>query len=48
MNVLLHFKAQNLKLYENSSRLPITGYQFYGQPIEGRDTVNIVAKGERK
>jgi hypothetical protein len=48
MEVLLHFKMQNLKLHENSTKPPITGYQFNGQPIEGTDTMNIVPKGEGK
>jgi hypothetical protein len=42
MDLLFHFKTQELNLTETSTEATLTGSTFGGQPIEGTDTVNIV------
>jgi hypothetical protein len=42
MDLLFHFKTQELGLDENSTEAILTGSTFGGQPIQGTDTVNIV------
>lgn len=48
MDLLFHFKTQELSLNENSTEAALTGTTYGGQPIEGTDTVNIVPKGKSK
>lgn len=42
MDLLFHFKTQELNLTESSSEAMLTGYTFGGLYIQGTDTVNIV------
>jgi hypothetical protein len=42
MDLLFHFKTQELDLDESSNEATLTGATFGGQPIQGTDTVNIV------
>lgn len=44
MDLLFHFKTQELNLEENSTEATLTGETYGGNPIEGTDTVNIVPK----
>jgi hypothetical protein len=46
MDVLFHFKTQELNLTASSTGATLTGATFGGQPIQGTDTVNIVPKGK--
>ncbi len=46
MDLLFHFKTQELHLDENSTEATLTGYTHDGEFIWGTDTVNIVSKGE--
>jgi hypothetical protein len=42
VDLLLHFRTQELQLDENSVKAPLTGSTLGGQTIEGIDTVTIV------
>jgi len=44
LDMLFHFKTQDLNLTEDSTEATLTGMTDDGQPIEGMDTVNIVPK----
>ena len=44
MDLLLHFKTEDLILNINSTEASLTGKTMDGTPIEGADTVNIVPK----
>jgi hypothetical protein len=44
LDLIFHFKTQELDLDENSTEATLTGETFDGIPIEGTDTVNIVPK----
>jgi len=44
MDMLLHFKTQDLNLNQDSAEATLTGETMGGTPIEGTDTVNIVPK----
>ena len=44
MDLLFHFKTQELNLTESSTEATLTGETYGGNPIEGTDTVNIVPK----
>jgi len=44
MDLLFHFKTQELDLDENSTEATLTGSTYDGDPIQGTDTVNIVPK----
>jgi len=46
MDMLFHFKTQELDLDENSTEATLSGETIDGTPIEGTDTVNIVPKGK--
>jgi hypothetical protein len=46
VDLLFHFKGQELDLDEDSTEATLTGTTFDGVPIEGTDTVNIVPMGE--
>jgi hypothetical protein len=46
MDLLFHFKTQELNLTASSTEATLTGTTFGGQPIQGTDTVNIVPKGK--
>lgn len=46
VDVIFHFKTQELALDENSTDATLTGETMVGAPIEGVDTVNIVPKGK--
>ena len=48
LDLLLHFKTQELKLDKNSTEatLTLTGITYDGHAIIGRDRVNIVPKGK--
>ncbi|MBL7208954.1 MAG: hypothetical protein ISS52_02525 [Dehalococcoidia bacterium] len=46
MDLLLHFKTQDLNLTEESTEATLTGTTYGEQPIQGTDTVNIVPKGK--
>jgi len=46
LDMLFHFKTQDLNLTEDSTEATLTGMTDDGQPIEGTDTVNIVPKGK--
>ena len=48
LDLLLHFKTQELNLDEDSTEAVLTGETNIGQPIAGTDTVNIVPKGKGK
>lgn len=47
MDMLFHFKTQDLNLDEDSTEATLTGETIDGIPIEGTDTVNIVPKGKK-
>ena len=42
MDLLLHFKTQELSLTNDSTTATLTGTTYGGQPIQGTDSVNIV------
>jgi len=42
LDLLIHFKTQDLDLDENSTEATLTGKTYSGQPIEGTDSVRIV------
>lgn len=44
MDLLFHFKTQELELDKDSTEATLTGETYGGNPIEGTDTVNIVPK----
>ena len=44
MDILLHFKTQDLNLNQDSAEATLTGETMGGTPVEGTDTVNIVPK----
>ena len=44
MDMLIHFKTQELNLSQDSTEATLTGETMSGTPIEGTDTVNIVPK----
>jgi hypothetical protein len=46
VDILFHFKTQELNLDENSTEAHLTGYTHGGEFIWGVDTVNIVPKGK--
>ncbi|MBA7569753.1 hypothetical protein ES708_11494 [subsurface metagenome] len=46
LDLLLHFKTQELNLTEESTEVTLTSETVDGQPIQGTDTVNIVPKGK--
>lgn len=46
MDLLLHFKTQDLNLDANSTKAILTDSIHGKQPIKGTDTVNIVPKGK--
>jgi len=48
LDLLLHFKTEQLGLNEESTGATLTGATYGGQPIQGTDTVNIVPKGKGK
>ncbi|HUV56184.1 MAG TPA: hypothetical protein VMV84_03020 [Dehalococcoidales bacterium] len=48
LDLLFHFKTQELDLDEDSTEATLTGATDTGQPIEGTDTVNIVPKKKGK
>jgi len=48
LDLLLHFKTQELNLDENSTEATLTGNTYDGTPIQGTDTINIVPKGKGK
>jgi parallel beta-helix repeat protein len=46
VDLLFHFKTQELQLDANSTEATLTGATTDGTPIEGTDTVKIVPKGK--
>ena len=44
MDLLLHFRTQDLNLTQDSAAATLTGKTMDGTPITGTDTVNIVPK----
>jgi hypothetical protein len=46
VDLLFHFKTQELDLDESSTEATLTGHTFDGEFIWGKDTVNIVPEGE--
>jgi len=44
LDLLFHFKTQELNLTKSSTEATLTGWTYGGNPIEGTDTVNIVPK----
>jgi hypothetical protein len=46
LDLLFHFKTQELNLNKDSTEATLTGITYDGQAIEGTDTVNIVPKGK--
>jgi len=46
IDLLFHFRTQELNLDENSTEATLTGKTNADQPIQGTDTVNIVPKGK--
>ena len=44
LDLLFHFKTQELNLTEDRTEATLTGMTYDGQPVEGTDTVNIVPK----
>jgi len=46
LDLLFHFKTQELNLDENSIEATLIGNLYDGAPIQGTDTVNIVPKGK--
>jgi len=46
LDMLFHFKTQDLDLDEDSTEATLTGTTHDGQLIQGTDTVNIVPKGK--
>lgn len=48
LDMLFHFKTQELDLTKDSTDATLTGTTYDGTPVEGTDTVNIVPKGKGK
>ena len=48
LDMLFHFKTQDLNLDESSTEATLTGKTYGGVQIEGTDAVNIVPKGKKK
>lgn len=48
LDMLFHFKTQELDLTEASTEATLTGETIWDNPILGTDTVNIVPKGKDK
>ena len=48
MDMLFHFKTQELDLTKDSTDATLTGTTYDGTLVEGTDTVNIVPKGKGK
>jgi hypothetical protein len=48
LDLLLHFKTQDLDLDENNTEATLTGKTYDNIPIQGTDSVNIVPKGKGK
>ena len=46
LDLLFHFKTQELNLDKDSTEATLTGITYDGQVIEGTDTANIVPKGK--
>ena len=46
MDMLFHFRTQDLNLKPTSTEATLTGSTTAGGPIKGTDTVNIVPKGK--
>ena len=46
LDLLFHFKTQELDLNGDSTEATLTGSTYGGQPIQGTDSVNIVPKGK--
>jgi hypothetical protein len=46
LDMLFHFKTQELNLTDDSTEATLTGESLDGGQIEGTDTVNIVPKGK--
>jgi hypothetical protein len=46
LDLLFHFRTQELNLDETSTEAALTGTTYGGQLIGGKDTVNIVPKGK--
>jgi len=46
VDLLFHFKTQELELTGDSTEAALTGTTYDEQPIQGTDTVNIVPKGK--
>ena len=46
LDILFHFKTQDLNLTQDSTEAALIGETDIGQTIEGTDTVNIVPKGK--
>jgi hypothetical protein len=47
MDLLLHFRTQDLNLTQDSTEATLTGETLDGTPIEGTDSVNIVPKKKK-
>jgi len=48
MDVVVHFKTQDLDLNENSTEATLTGYTVSREAIRGVDAVRIVPPSEKK
>ena len=48
VDMLFHFRTQELNLDKNSTEAYLTGYEYNGEFIWGVDSVNIVPKAKRK
>jgi len=48
MDMLFHFRTQELNLTQVSTDATLTGELSFGTPIEGTDTVRIVPRGKNK
>jgi len=46
LDMLFHFRTQDLDLTDGSNEATLIGETNVGQPIAGTDTVNIVPKGK--
>lgn len=46
LDMLFHFKTQELDLTKESTEAKLTGETIWDNPVEGTDTVNIVPKGK--
>jgi hypothetical protein len=47
LDLLLHFRTQDLNLTQDSAEATLTGKTMDGTPITGTDTVNIVPKKKK-